>query len=372
MTFPAGLRRTPFSPRYPAGIDEWIDIYGCAVPLAVVDPVAEYDAIRHHVAALEFSMLFKWDVVGERAIEVADAVFSRNLRTLPAHRIAYGVVVDEQGFMVDDVTGVVLAPDHVRIIGGNPSTMGALRENAAEDVAITEVRDTLAVLSVQGPNSRALLQRVTDRDMSNEGFPYYTFDPRVLIAGIPAHVNRMGFTAELGFEVMVPVDRALELWDALFAVGSDLGLTAAGAGALMMARVEAGMIMGELEYDHTVTPFECRMGWAVDFEKKSFRGRQALLAKKDSAAGRVVSVLIDASPEAAEGARLLLDGDDVGYVTMAVPSPFLEGRTLALARVDKSAARVGSLLTAVGEAGEVKAEVQRTPVYDPDRSRVRS
>jgi glycine cleavage system aminomethyltransferase T len=133
------------------------------------------------------------------------------------------------------------------------------------------------------------------------------------------------------------------------------------------------MIMGELEYDHTVTPFECRMGWAVDFDKGPFLGRDALLAKKDTAVGRVVSVVVDADPETAEGARLRLGGRDIGYVTMAVPSPHLDGATLGLARVHRDGAKAGTALTAVAADGTAAAAtVKPTPVYDPERTRVRA
>lgn len=368
------LRPTPFADRYPPNVGELIDIYGFGVPLFITDPAAEYDAIRNHVAALEFSMLYKWDLRGERAIEVADALFSRNVRALGDRRIAYGVVVDNDGHMIDDVTCVVLAADHVRIIGGNPQTFEALTAlGAGADVTVDEIRDALAVLSVQGPKSRELLQRLTSRDMSNEAFPYYTFDPDMEIAGIPAHVNRMGFTAELGYEIMVPVDRAGELWDAIFAKGADLGITAASAAALMMVRVEAGMIMGELEYDNTVTPFECRMGWAVDFEKGSFQGREALLALKDTPRTRIVSVVVDLDAEQAEGATLSHNGTEVGHLTIAVPSPILGGRTLALAKVARSAAKAGTPLTVTApDGGDAAGTVVSTPVHDPERNRVRS
>lgn len=364
------LRSTPFSPRFPETTGEAIDVYGFAVPLWYTDPETEYDAIRNRVALLEFSMLYKWDLVGADALAVADSVFSRNLRDLEDRRIAYGVVVTPDGYMLDDVTAVVLGEAHVRIIGGNPATGEALEaRGAGRDVRVTEIRDTLAVLSVQGPRSRALLQRLTDRDLSSEAFPYYTFDPAMEVAGIPAHVNRMGFTAELGYEVMVPVDRALELWDAALEAGQDLGVQPASAAALMQVRVEAGMIMGELEYDETSTPFECRMGWAVDLDKADFQGRSALLAHKDNVRTRVVSVVLDGAPDAAEGARLLHDGTDVGFVTMAVPSPLLDGATLGLARVTAGVARIGTELRLDGDRGAV---IVRTPVHDPERIRVRS
>ena len=374
MPIPDGLMATPFQPMYPSDLEtEWIDVYGYAVPLWIGDPADEYAAFRERVGILEYSMLYKWDLVGPGAVAVANAVFSRNLAALAPGRIAYGVITDSDGYMLDDCTATVFAADHVLLCGGNPGVGALLRDRLAEGTALHERRGETAVASVQGPRSRELLQRLTSADLSNAAFPYYTVLTGVEIAGIPATVNRLGFTAELGYEVVVGADRAAELWTALFEAGVDLGVTACAAAALMMARIEAGMVMGEVEYDHTLTPFECRMGWAVDFEKGDFLGRDALLAKKDGAEGRVVTVRVDGEPDGLDGAPLTSDGIEVGFVTMAVPSPALGGATLAMARIHRDAARVGTLLRVVPESGEIRsAEVLTTPVYDPERQRVRS
>ncbi|MFI7405403.1 aminomethyltransferase family protein [Streptomyces sp. NPDC049541] len=373
MALPEELRSTPFSPRYDDRVAEWMDVYGHAVPLFITDPAEEYEAFRTAAGALDYSMLYKWHVEGEDALATVDAVFSRSVRGLGEGRIAYGVVADADGFMVDDVTVAVLAPGHVVVTGGNPATQQSLTAHAPDGTTVTERRDEFAVLTLQGPRSREVLQRLTHVDVSNTALPYYTFIRDVLVAGIGAQVSRIGFTAELGYEIQVPRGRALDLWDAVLDAGAGLGVKAAGALALLTCRTEAGMIMGELEYDHTVTPFECRMGWAIDFDKGPFQGRDALLAKKGTAQGRVVSVVVDAAPEAAEGARLELDGRDVGYVTMAVPSPVLDGATLGLARVHRDAVKPGTALTAVAADGsKADATVKPTPVYDPERTRVRA
>lgn len=372
MTIPQGLAPTPFHQYTPPDVEEFIDVYGFAVPLWITDPEQEYDAIRNRVGVLEFSMLYKWDITGPGAIGVADAVFSRDLANLRIGRVAYGVITDAAGFMLDDCTAMIYSPDHVRIFGGNPESMRLLQSAATPDTQVTERRAELAVLSVQGPLSRELLQRLTDTDLSNEAFPYYTFRTGVVLGGLTAQVNRLGFTAELGYEVMVAVDDADALWGAIFEAGQDLGVQACAAAALMMCRVEAGMIMGELEYDHTVSPYECRMGWAVDLDKGPWLGRDALKTRKDTDPGRVVSVRTDAAPEAAEGATLVKDGVEVGAITMAVASPALGGETLGLARIRRDAARAGTSLLVVGQAGEASGEVVATPVYDPERIRVRS
>jgi len=374
MSIPEGLKPTPFSAHYPADLQtEWIDVYGYAVPLWIGGPADEYAAFRERVGILEYSMLYKWHLQGPGAVGIANSVFSRNVEVLAVGRIAYGVVTDAAGLMIDDCTVTVLAPDHVLVCGGNPAVEGILRERLTSDTTLTERREQLAVASVQGPRSRELLQRLTTTNLSNEAFPYYSVLTDVEIAGIPATVGRLGFTAELGYEVTVPIGRAGDLWDALFASGADLGVTACAAAALMMARIEAGMVMGEVEYDHTVTPFECRMGWAVDFDKGDFLGREALLAKKESAENRVVTVRIDGDADGLDGAMLLLDAREVGYVTMAVPSPALDGATLGMARVHRDAAPVDTRMTARDGSGGLRSvQVLATPVYDPERLRVRS
>ncbi len=371
MPRPADLRDTPFSPRYPQQIDEWIDVYGYAVPLWITDPESEYDAVRTRAGALEYSMLYKWHVEGLGAAETVDAVVSRDVTKVAPGRIAYGFIASDEGTMIDDVTIAVQSEQHVIVTGGNQRTFASLTAAAKPGVRVTERRDESAVLSLQGPTSRSILSALTDADLSNEGLPYYSFLSGLRIAGIEASINRVGFTAELGYEIIVKRDQALQLWDAVMLAGAPFGIQPIAAAALMMCRIEAGMIMGELDYDDTVSPFECRMGWAID-DKGPFQGSSALTSRRETDSGRVVTLLVDASPQDAEGARLELDGVDVGYVSMAVPSPVLAGATIAMARVHRDASAVEASLVVVGPNAMSTAQVISTPVYDPERRRVRS
>jgi aminomethyltransferase len=275
--------------------------------------------------------------------------------------------------MVDDCTVMLMAEDRLRVVGG-PGMPGQVVPFAqARGLRATPRRDDLAHLTVQGPNSRALLARLTDADMSNEAFPYYTFREAMSVAGVEMFVTRLGFTAELGYELFIPAGRALDVWDALVREGAGLGVRPVGAAAILTARTEAGMVMGELEYDGSVSPYECLLGWAVDLEKGDFQGREALVTAREDAPNRTVSVVLDEGGEAATGARLLAGGRDTGHVTMAVVSPHLHGATLGLARVRREDAAPGTRLDAVLEDGtRTGAEVRRTPVYDPERTRVRS
>jgi aminomethyltransferase len=322
---------------------------------------------------MDFSMLYKFDVVGPGALEIVNGLVARDLRSLPPGRIVYGPIVEENGMMVDDCTTIVFSPEFVRVTGGSERDAELLRELAAgTEVRITERRAEIGHLAIQGPRSRELLQAMTDEDVSNGAFPYYTYQPNLELSGIPTHVNRLGFTAELGYELWVDADQALDLWDALFAVGEPFGLIQIGASAVMMVRIEAGLIMGEgLEYDSTVSPFECGLGWAIDFEKGDFRGREALLRLRDSAPMRLVTVRLASGGDAATGAPLEHAGEQIGHVTMSMPSPYT-GATLGLARVKREHAASGTKVIAHLDDGTIEGEIVPMPVYDADRTRVRS
>ena len=371
MSAPTDLRSTPYSIFYPGDLEtEWIDVFGCAVPVSCGDIEAEYGALRTSVAAMEFSMLYRWDLVGEGALDAVNSVHSRDLHKLADGQIAYGVFVDDDGKMVDDVTVFRSGPDRVRVIGGNVEADDLILRTAAPDgVTVTECRDETAQLSIQGPRSREVLQSMTSADLFNEAMPYYTFRTGMVVGGVTGQLNRMGFTAELGYEFICGVDDVAAFGEALLEAGAGAGIRIAGAATVMMARIEGGMVMAELEYDHTSTPFECRLGWAVDFDKGPFRGRDALLAARDAAPDRVVTVVIDGI-EGAEFAPITLDGEEIGVVTMAVPSP-VQGGTLGLARVRKAAAAVGTRFEGVAGDAAFTAQVVKTPVYDPERIRVR-
>ena len=246
--------------------------------------------------------------------------------------------------MVDDCTVMPRSSggDHVRFCGANDRDY-EIFSAAAEGLGI-EVRertDELPHLCLQGPNSRAILQGMTTSDLSSEAFPYYTFREDVEVAGIPVFMTRLGYTAELGYELWVDRDRALDLWDALLEQGAGHGMEVIGMDALDLFRIEGGFIIGGVEYDPTVSPYECGLGWAVDLEKPGFQGRDALRDAEQTSTLRLTSVALEAGGAEATGAELSVDGAVVGFITQAVVSPYLEGKTLGLAKVDRNRNRAG-------------------------------
>lgn len=371
MSYPVDLKATPFLPCFPPGVVAWIDVFGYAVPYTWGDVPAEYRAIRQHAAMMDFSMLLKFDVEGHGAIETVNKVFSRDLTKLRPGRIAYGVVTTEAGRMVDDCTAFLHNANHVRVIGVSERVGEFLKQQANPNVTITDRRDDIAHLTLQGPKSRAILQKLTKTDLSNAALPYYTFNPRVEVAGIQSQISRLGFTGELGYEIMVPVHNAAKLWQALQEAGQHEGLLPFGQTAIMVARIEAGLVVGGLDYTDDTTPFECRLGWTVDLKKERFQGKEALKKLKDNVRTNVVSVVLSSAENEYSDCRLIHDGHDVGIAPMVLSSPYLGGKLLAMATVNAALASVGTRFI-VGGHPNVVAEVVQTPVYDPERIRARS
>ena len=370
----ADLIESPIAARVVRDDHELIDIYGMGIPAVVDDPIAEYKAVREDAGLLDFSPLMKVDVEGPQAQEKLSGLHTRDITKLRPGRIAYGAILDDDGLMVDDSTVMVRSPDRVRVAGSPMMPPELIPFAEANGLEAVERRDQLAHLNVQGPRSREILAALTSEDLTNDAFPYYTFKESMTVAGIDdVFVTRMGFTAELGYELFVPVEDALDLYDALMEAGEPAGLRPVGVAAIMMVRIEAGMIMGDgLEYDNTVSPWECGLGWAVDLDKGEFRGREAAVRLRDERPARLTSVILERGEDAATGAELTVDGKKVGHVTMAVASPHLEGKTLGLAKVHRDSASPGTKVAASVEGEEVAGELVSTPVYDPERKRVKS
>jgi glycine cleavage system T protein len=365
-------KETAFYPRLAALTDEWMDLFGYWAPTVVTDTQEEYRAVREAAGLMDFSMLRKVDLEGEGALDLVNGIVTRDVSTLTPGRIAYGALTDEDGMMVDDCTTMMRSPASVRFCGANDRDY-EIFSAAAEGtrIEVSERTDAMPHLCLQGPRSREILQGLTDADLSNEAFPYYTFREDVAVAGIPVFMTRLGYTAELGYELWVERDRANDLWDALLDAGPSQGMKLIGMVALDLFRIEGGFIIGGVEYDPTVSPYECGLGWSVDLDKRDFQGREALERDRDATRLRLTSVVLESGGDEASGAPLWVDGEEVGIVTQAIVSPYLGGRTLGLAKIRKDLKEPGRNVEAqVGDA-MIAGEVVRHPAYDPERKRAR-
>ena len=365
-------KETAFYGKLAAVTDQWMDLFGYWAPTVVTDTLEEYRACREAAALMDFSMLRKVSLEGPGALALVNGIVTRDVSKLSQGRIGYGALCDESGKMVDDCTTMMRSPDSVRFCGANNRDFEYFSAAAeGTGIEVREHTDATPHLCVQGPRSREILQPLTSSDLSNAAFPYYTFREDVEIAGIPVFMTRLGYTAELGYELWVERDRSLELWDALVEAGTPNGMKVIGMVALDLFRIEGGFIIGGVEYDPTVSPFECGLGWSVAFDKGDFQGREGCERDRDATTRRLTSVVLESGGDAATGASLSADGREIGLVTQSVESPYLGGTTLGLAEVHKDLREPGTKVTASVGGDEVDGEIVHHPVYDPERKRAK-
>jgi len=364
-------KETAFYPRLQEWTEGWMDLFGYWAPTEVTNTEEEYRAVREAAGLMDFTMLRKVDIEGEGAQDFVNTLVTRDVSELTPGRIAYGALTDENGKMVDDCTSMMRSPDRIRFCGANDRDYEIFTEKAPDGITVREFTDAMPHLCLQGPKSREILQAIANQDLSNEAFPYYTFREDVEIAGIPIFMTRLGYTAELGYELWVDRDRALELWDALLEAGEPSGMKLIGMVALDLFRIEGGFIIGGVEYDPTVSPYECGLGWSVDLDKGDFQGREALARDKEETRLRLTSVVLERGGDEASGGAISVDGEEVGLVTQAVESPYLNGQTLGLAKIRKDLKKPGQKIQVRLGDDEVAGEVVEHPVYDKERKRAK-
>jgi glycine cleavage system T protein (aminomethyltransferase) len=242
----------------------------------------EYNAIREQAALIDVSPLYKYVVKGPDAARLADRVMTRDVSKLRVDRVFYTPWCNEDGKVVDDGTVTRRGENEFFWTAADP-TYRWFALNAAElDVEIEDVTERIAGVALQGPRSRAILEAATRQEWADVK---YFGHRRTEIGGVDVNVTRTGYTGDLGYEVWIPVDAALEVWDELWSAGEPHGIRPAGINALDVSRVEAGLILIEADYtsarhaisqEQMYSPFEIALGRLVDFGKPNFVGRHAL------------------------------------------------------------------------------------------------
>lgn len=358
----------------------------------------EYYAIRNAAALIDVSPLYKYDLMGQDAERLVNKIVTRNVEKCSIGQIMYSPWCDENGHMIDDGTIWRLAENHFRITAANPNLRWFQDCGFGLDCHVADVSDKLAALALQGPNSRLILREVTTGiELNNIG--YYRLE-WATVAGIPLTITRTGFTGDLGFELWFSPEYAEKMWDILMETGRRYGLLPAGMVALDIARIEAGLLLIEVDYisatralidSRKSTPFDAGLAWTVALDKGAFVGRNALEAE----AARVsrwalVGLEIDwtvleslfaahdlpplvAGRASREAVPVCNDnGRQIGQATSRTFSPVLK-KYIALATVESEYAQEGFPLsievTVEYTRQQCPARVISTPFYDPVHKR---
>jgi glycine cleavage system T protein (aminomethyltransferase) len=375
---------------------EWSGYFSASQYADAVD--IEYNAMREAAALIDVTPLFKYLVTGPDSTRLIDRIITRDATKLKVDQVYYTCWCDEDGKVVDDGTITRLDETTYRWTAADPSLRWIRMNASGLDVEVDEVSERLAALALQGPLSRSVLEGLTEEPFADLKY----FRRRASrVKGLPVDVTRTGYTGDLGYELWVDADHAVNLWDAVIEAGSPYGIRPAGMLALDVVRVEAGLILLEVDYtssrhamipEQSYSPFELGiLGHLTRFDKGDYVGKAALEAEHAAGgpARRLVGLEVGwagiealyasqdlppvLSPHTSREAVPVYSGrKQIGRATSTAWSPNLK-KAIALASVAQESAEDGTELlvewTVEARRGRVAAKVVPLPFFDPPRKR---
>jgi aminomethyltransferase len=371
---------------------EWSGYY--TVSVYEVHHEHEYNAIRNASALIDISPLYKYLISGKDATKLVNRVITRDVNKVAVGQVIYCCWCDEQGKVIDDGTVTRLEENKYRWTAADPSLRWFKQSAISMDVEIEDISEKTAALALQGPTSVKLLKSVAEADIANLKYFRMTNGK---IAGVPVDISRTGYTGDLGYEIWVPWNDAVKVWDAITETGKRFDLHAAGMLALDVARVEAGLLLIEVDYTSSkraliptqrYSPFELGFGKMVHLNKDNFIGKAAL--EKDAKNGvprQFVGLEIDwteveasyekygltpaAPAQASRVAVPVYCGEtQVGKATTTTWSPVLK-KMIALASIETDHAQLGAKvqmeITIEAIRHKVTARIAKMPFFNPAR-----
>jgi glycine cleavage system T protein (aminomethyltransferase) len=354
----------------------------------------EYNAIRNASALIDITPLYKYRVSGRDATRLVDRVVTRNVQKVKVGQVIYTTWCDEKGKVIDDGTVSRLEENTYRWTAADPNFRWLHQNALGLDVSIEDISAKVAALALQGPTSGRLLKSIAEASLADLKYFHVTTGR---IAGIPVDISRTGYTGDLGYEIWMAWDKAKQVWDALMQGGRAFDIQPAGMLALDVARIEAGLLLIEVDFNSSkkaiiesqkYSPFELGLGRLVNLDKGRFVGQEALAAEqKRGHAREIVGLEIDwngiervyeqaglppVMPAAASRVAVPVykRGTQTGKATSTTWSPSLK-KLIALATIDRENSKLDSELemeiTVEAVRHRVPAKVAKTPFLNPKR-----
>ena len=355
----------------------------------------EYNAIRNSAALIDISPLFKYHLTGHDATKLVNRVITRDINKVAVDQVIYCCWCDPAGKVIDDGTITRLGENEYRWTAADPSLRWFRQNVLGLDVHVEDISEKTAALALQGPTTGKLLHAVADANIA--GLKYFRV-AHGKIAGVPVDISRTGYTGDLGYEIWIPWKDAVKVFDELMTKGRAFDIHPTGMVALDIARIEAGLILIEVDYisskralihQQQYTPGEIGLGKLVDLKKENFVGRDALAeeARKGGPARLLVGLEVNWSEVEAlyekigmapqvpgTASRVAVPvyrgGRQVGKATSTTWSPTLK-RMIALASVSRESAAQGTSLsmelTVEAARKTVSAKIVPLPFFNPPR-----
>ena len=337
----SNLQQTPLTEWHAANGARMVEYAGYAMPVQYEGVLAEHQAVRERVGLFDITHMGEIHISGPEAGAWLSGLVSNFVAKMDVGKVVYNTMCKEDGGVLDDMLVYRLAEDRYLVVcnAANHEKIAAwMRQNLPDnDVTMTDDSDELALIAVQGPLSAklmALVGQLSSRQADLEAMDFYT---AFTLDGPGGQwiISRTGYTGEHGYEIYLPNADALDLWLELLDKGAPLGVAPIGLAARDTLRFEVCYCLYGHELEEDISPLEAGIGWAVKLKKKSgFIGQEALREQKAAGVPRkIICLEMDGRGIARQGARILHEGKDVGFVTSGTHSPTFK-KALAMALVD--------------------------------------
>ena len=363
MAVASPLRATPLNSLHRSLGAKLVDFGGWEMPVQYAGIVQEHHAVRTAVGLFDVSHMGEIEISGRDAGALVDFVTTNHAQNLKLGQAQYsGLLYSHGGFVDDILVHRVTETDYFLCVNATNQDKDFEHIRALNhfDARVEFAGERYAQLAIQGPKSRATLQKITQTDLSS--IRYYWFRDGE-VAGVPARIAHTGYTGEDGFEVYIAPEQAEGTWHELMRAGDEFGIKPCGLGARNTLRLEAKMALYGHEIDASTSPWEAGLDWIVKLDKGEFVGREALERQRKTGVNRkLVGFEMRARGIARDGYEVYIEGAPAGWVTSGSPSPTL-GKNIGLCYLPADRATIGQAIQVVIRNQPVDAMTVETPFY---------
>ena len=358
-------RQTPLYEAHLRHGGKMVEFAGFTLPVHYAGGIrAEHRAVRQGAGLFDVSHMGEFEIRGPDALALVQHVTANDARALEPGRAQYSLLLNEEGGVVDDLLVYRLASSEFLLVvnaANRAKDRKWIQARLGRFEAVLEDRsDTCALLALQGPRARDVLDPLTDVDL--EVLPGFAF-ARGRVLGVEVLVARTGYTGEDGFELYVDGSGAEELWEGILEGGAGLGTIPAGLGARDVLRLEMGYPLYGSDLDEDHSALEAGLGWVVKLGKGEFVGRRALASERERGVRRrLAGIRLSERGFPRPGYEVVAGGGVAGVVTSGTMSPSL-GTGIALSYLPAGLAKVGSPVALRVRGRELRGEVVRPPFY---------
>ncbi|HYT65758.1 MAG TPA: glycine cleavage system aminomethyltransferase GcvT [Vicinamibacterales bacterium] len=363
---PGTLKKTPLHARHRALGARMVEFGGWDMPVEYSGIVDEHMAVRTRGGLFDVSHMGEIEIAGADALKAVQHITSNDASRLAINQIQYSALTTPQGTFVDDVLTYRIADDHFMLVVNASNIVKDFHWIAAHvkevggDAAAVNTSSRYALIALQGPVAKDVLQSLTGVDLS--AMKYYWFGTGE-VAGVRVTISRTGYTGEDGFEVFVPPSAAERVWDAILQAGKSAGVIPAGLGARDTLRLEASMRLYGNDMDETTTVVEADLGWIVGWKKDEFLGHDVLKRQKAEGAPRkLVGFEMLERAIARHGYDAYIGGEKAGVVTSGTQTPFLK-KAIGMAYLPTDRTAPGTEFEVDIRGRRLKAAVVPMPFY---------